>query len=212
MRVAVPNRQVRYENQTIQLDNFADGQRQTSDDANFEFNYNNAGFNRLDEFPNSVTNHNSANTYYTDFTGSREVGIDVGPFGGSETEKIIFKKSNQTPPELPPLPAPPKQFVAPTTNIKSDEPKPTHLVGIINESLVMEKSTISSKTTKKEPNEEENDDDDEINFSYFDIYKKGGVVNEKNQVVDSELNAKIKKTTPEKDNESKKRIGNLIEK
>ena len=154
MRLAVPNnRQVRYENHTIQLDNFADGQRQTSDDANFEFNFNNAGFSRLDEFPNSVTNHNSPNTYYTDFTGSREVGIDVGPFvadgGGSSSDDkmaVVSKKSSQTTlPELPPLPDPPKFYPSSTTNLPAaeqteEQAKSTaNLIGIVKECLIVEK-------------------------------------------------------------------------
>lgn len=201
IRLAVPNRQVRYENQTIQLDDLGtiggiaggvDHQRQS------DFNFANAGFSHFGDedativnnqanksavsnsynYTKSATTANNTMTttsgvYYPDFTGSREVGIDVGGGPSSPAVVTLFEKTTKqsdTPPELPPLPA---KFAASSGGliVKSAENISK------NEQAAPKLPPLPSSIAKKKA-DSDNDDDEEdhdINFSYFDMYKKSAI-------------------------------------
>lgn len=162
--------------------------------SNFEFNFANPGFTRIgdedvDAFDQPMKSHqnnynktvvsatsaNTTTTYYPDFTGSREVGIDVGP-GSPDTSRLAKSSASITnpatvPPELPPLPAVPK-----------------YSIGVIKSSVETagQKPDISkSQASKLSKNQSDDDEqDDEINFSYFDMYKKGALPVEEPKKVD----------------------------
>lgn len=228
----MPNRQVRYENQTIHIDQFGDGQRHTSE---FDFNFANAGFSRFGDEDidatgggggggggghhlsnnHKIMNNNSMNnytrtttagtsasvsahtstTYYPDFTGSREMGIDVGgpmsmsPSGGGDimimgsatsgnpNRSNLFDRPNSSaniPPELPPLPTVPKYPVL----LKSNGDISKLVVNDTRTQTNNNKSSIMASDSDEEKEAGNNEDSDDINFSYFDIYKKGIVVSD----------------------------------
>lgn len=243
----MPNRQVRYENQTIHLDNLGDGQRHATD---YDYNFANAGFSRFGDedmdasgpggggmgggHPNKSMNMNTSNnysrtvtsaasahtmtTYYPDFTGSREVGIDVGPLtagvsgepargvalittntalaghaSSSSTTRNNNNNNNNSsnpfdnisrpspiPPELPPLPALPKYSSASLLGNKSNGD--LSLVSsriVINDDRSANKSQVSRMPSDSSDDDDpDQNNDDDINFSYFDMYKKGIVVSD----------------------------------
>lgn len=152
----MPNRRgVRYEN-SIQMENYNRANNITSND--FEYNFNNPTFNDHDEFSSNGQNHhhqhNNTNGTYTDFTGSREVGIDVEPI----SEFISYTKHSPN---------------KPINTNQNPHVNPNYTSNVSNlSSIIKETKSIESKlSTGNAPANDNDNDDDDMNFSYFDTYK-----------------------------------------
>lgn len=84
IRFAIPKKRAKYESPMVRLDGMPE---QNSINEDFELQFSNPGF-KSDDYENA--------NYYTDFTGSREVGIDVGP--DSDQIHLTSNKTTKTNP------------------------------------------------------------------------------------------------------------------
>lgn len=151
----------------------------------------NNNLNNARDINKSLHSNNTTTTtaYFPDYTGSREVGIDVGTPPPPSAHQ---SKPSLIPPELPPLPAVPKYpLVAKSSsgdtlnnNLVSENIKLSQLSQQMPSKMAPNAPKLTNKDSSEEEEEEE---DDDLNFSYFDAYKKGGVIQDEK---------KDKKTAP----------------
>lgn len=147
LRLAVPNRRVNYESEMI---NFESSQANKFNNESLDLEFINPAY---EENGKEINNFN-----FTDFTGSREIGIDIGTLEENSIKHTVIMKE-----------------------ISEKEDGLRNLRIILNECIKTE--TIDSKDDYKksenentnlyQPNKFENlkIENEEINFDYFDEYK-----------------------------------------